>query len=223
MRIAVWRYATVGGMLLIAAFFAAPAAVLQDGIYAFVGFGSVACMVAGVRMYGAADPRAWCYLAASTLCFLAGDGVYAYDDLVRHSSPPFPSIADVPYLMGYPLLVVAVIRMTQGGRHVGVRENRTDGAIVTVGALALLWQLLMGSYAHDANMSPFGRLVTMAYPIMDVGVLFIVVSALLFSSTRRLSDTLIAVAMGSMLIGDLGYDVLPLHRLYQSGNAIDAG
>lgn len=28
----------------------------------------------------------------------------------------------------------------------------------------------MGSYVHDASLSGFGKFVTMAYPVMDLGV-----------------------------------------------------
>jgi len=223
MKLSAWQYAAVAGALLTASYFAVPTPALRDGIYSLAGLASVVCMMAGVRMHRPPNASGWFAMASSNLCFVAGDAVYSYYELALHRSPPFPSVADAVYLPGYVFLVVAVIRLTPVSQRHGVREDRTDAAIVTVGALALLWHVLMGSYARDSSMSAIAKLITMAYPIMDIGVLFIVVNALLLSSTRRTVHTMIAVAMGSMMIGDLSYDILLLHGTYQTGSIVDAG
>src|SRR5664279_2600451 len=88
---------------------------------------------------------------------------------------------------------------------------------------SLSWHLLMGSYAHDGSLSAFGRLVTMAYPMMDIGVLFIVVNSLVFGGVRRPADKLVAVAVMAMVVADFVFDVQILHGSYTWGDPIDAG
>ncbi len=110
-----------------------------------------------------------------------------------------------------------------GRRVAGARESRTDAAMVSVAALALSWQFLMGSYAHDASLSQFAKLVTMAYPVLDLGLLFIVVSALMNRAARRPADTLVAIALSLTLVSDFVYDLLVLHSSYTAGNLVDAG
>jgi len=80
----------------------------------------------------------------------------------------------------------------------------------------------MGSYVHDASLSGFGKFVTMAYPVMDLGVLFIIVRSMLSGATRRTSDTLLSAAVVLMLAADFIYDLLVLHSNYNAGNPVDA-
>jgi diguanylate cyclase (GGDEF)-like protein len=222
-RIVAWKCAVATGGLLTAAYFAFPGMAYKDVMYSVIGLASLLCMVAGVRMHRPADPLPWWAMAGSNVCFVAGDGVLNLYDLVLHRDAPFPSVADALYLAGYPLLLLAVLRLSRSESRVGLREDRIDAAIVSIGALTLSWHVLMGSYAHDSTISSFGKLVTMGYPIMDIGVLFIVVSGLLSSTGRRPVDTLIGLAMASMMVADFGYDILVLHGAYQTGNLIDAG
>jgi diguanylate cyclase len=77
--------------------------------------------------------------------------------------------------------------------------------------------------AHDGSLSAFGRLVTMAYPMMDIGVLFIVVNSLVFGGVRRPADKLVAVAVMAMVVADFVFDVQILHGSYTWGDPIDAG
>jgi diguanylate cyclase len=135
---------------------------------------------------------------------------------------PFPSVADALYLAGYPFLFAGVWRVSRLRRVPGSRESMADAAMVSVGALALSWQLLMGSYAHDTTMTQFGKLVTMSYPLMDLAVLFIVISAMMTAAARRPTDKLITAAVSAMLIADFVYDLLVLHSSYAVGNPIDA-
>jgi hypothetical protein len=63
----------------------------------------------------------------------------------------------------------------------------------------------------------------LGYPIMDLGVLFIVVNSLVFGNVRRTADKLIAAAMAAMVVADFAYGVQILHGTYSTGNPIDAG
>jgi len=58
--------------------------------------------------------------------------------------------------------------------------------------------------------------------VMDLGVMFIVVSALLGGVARRSTDKLIIAAITAMLVGDFVYDVLVLRGSYTVGNPVDA-
>ncbi len=136
---------------------------------------------------------------------------------------PFTSIADALYLFPYPFYAVAVVRLARGVRRQRPAEDSLDAPIVTIGALALLWHFLMHSYARDNALSVVERVVTLAYPVMDIGILFVVVSSLVFAGDRCPATRLIVASMAAVMIGDLGYDLLVLHDSYQSGNAIDFG
>ena len=81
----------------------------------------------------------------------------------------------------------------------------------------------MASYAHDSSSSAFAKFIALSYPVMDLGVLYIVVRGLLFRRNKSLPLQLLAAAMGFMLVADFLYDVLSLHNAYSVGSPVDSG
>jgi diguanylate cyclase (GGDEF)-like protein len=217
-----WKGVLVAGLCVVVAYFSLPGEAAKDLTYSMVGISSTTCVWLGVRWHRPAERLGWYLLGAANACFVLGDGVLDVYDLVLHRSAPFPSVADALYLLGYPFLFAGVFRISRSRGARDSREARADAAIVCIGALALSWQFLMHSYAHDSTVDGFGKLVTMAYPVMDLGVVFIVVSALLCGVARRSSDRLIIAAITAMLVGDFAYDILVLRGAYTVGNPVDA-
>ncbi len=217
-----WKPAMAAGIAAVGGYFALPGVLPKDVAYQIIGLGSTIAIVVGVRLNRPTRPRPWLLLAAANLFFVFGDAVaLIYDFLGREA--PFPSWGDALYLSGYPFLVASVLGIVHAAGRSGSRENRADAAIVSVGGLALTWHLLMGSYAHDRSLSAFGRIVTMAYPVMDLGVLFILINSLVFGRARRTSEKLIAAGMLAMVVADFVYDIQILHGTYEVGAPVDAG
>jgi diguanylate cyclase (GGDEF)-like protein len=218
-----WKVVVAAGCAVVAAYFVVPGDAGKDVLYSAIGLAATLCLLLAVRVHRPAERLGWLLLAASSAFFVLGDGVLNTYDIVLHREAPYPSVADALYLLGYPFLFAGVFRVTRSRRTPGSRESWADAAMVAIGALAVSWQFLMTSYAHDATSDAFGRLVTLAYPIMDLAVFFIVLSALLSGTARRPVDKLICGAVAVMLIADFVYDVLTLHGLYQVGNPVDGG
>ncbi len=61
----------------------------------------------------------------------------------------------------------------------------------------------------------------LAYPIMDIALVFIVVRALLFAESSRPFTKLLAAALIVMFAADFAYDLLVLHDSYATGNWVD--
>jgi diguanylate cyclase (GGDEF)-like protein len=114
------------------------------------------------------------------------------------------------------LLFVGVGKVTRLRSAPGARESGADAAIVAVAVFALSWQLLLSSYAHDASLGEMARIVTLAFPVLDIGVLFIVVNAMMVRAARRPADTLLACAVVEMLVADFLYGLVVLHSGYES-------
>jgi diguanylate cyclase (GGDEF)-like protein len=218
-----WKVVLAIGFAVVAAYFLVPTEAGKDLTYSAIGIASTAAVLIATRIRRPAERWGWYLLAAASACFVVGDGVLNLYDMILHTVPPFPSVADALYLAGYPFLFAGVFRVSHLRGTPGSRESRADAAMISVGALALSWQFLMGSYAEDTTVSSFAKLVTMAYPVMDIGVLFIVVAAVMNGAARRPTNQLIALAVFMMLIGDFAYNVLVLHSSYTVGNPVDAG
>ncbi|HUZ19390.1 MAG TPA: EAL domain-containing protein [Acidimicrobiales bacterium] len=219
-----WKLVVVVGLAAVVGYFLLPGSGAKNAAYSVIGLGSVACVVAGIVRRRPADRGGWLAIAAGNLSFVVGDAVYDFYQFVLHRATPFPSAADAFYLAGYPFLIFGVARLTRGrARGQGARESYADAAIVAIGALALSWHFLMGTYAHDATIGSFGKLVNLAYPVLDLGVLFIVVQGLVFGTARRPVHRLLAAAMVSMIVADFVYDLMVLNGTYAVGSPVDAG
>ena len=69
----------------------------QNLVYDGIGMAAVAAIVAGVLIYRPERPQPWLLLAAGQLLFVTGDALWTILELMGES--PFPSIADVAYLL----------------------------------------------------------------------------------------------------------------------------
>ncbi|HZC69294.1 MAG TPA: EAL domain-containing protein [Jatrophihabitans sp.] len=216
-----WAVAAVAAAAMVGGYFALPSGTVQSVGYDVVGFASVIAVWLGVRLNRPADRLTWWLFAAGSLCSVAADSVYTAAGTLNVELPT-PSITDALYLAAYPFLFLAVLRLGRRVATTGSRGRWLDAAIVSVAALALSWHLLMNSYAHDNTLTAIGKLTLMAYPVMDLGIVFILVSALLFASVQGTAARLVTVAMVLMLAGDFIYDLLVLRDGYTDGMLLDA-
>jgi diguanylate cyclase len=81
----------------------------------------------------------WCF-AAGQLLFVVGDVLYAVIDQVLHQSP-FPSVADVFYVGGYPVLAVGLLVLIRGRISGRDRAGLIDAAIIATGLGLLSWNV----------------------------------------------------------------------------------
>ena len=222
MRLQAWKTVLVVGAILVAFYFALPGVFAQNVAYSALGLGSVVVILVGVRWHRPVERLGWYLVAAAGLCFTLGDDVLSLYQSVLHVNAPFPSYADALYLSGYPFLFAGVLRLARGASRAFWREENADAALVSIGVLAMSWQFLMDSYVHDVTLSTFGLLVNLAYPIMDVALVFIVLRAILFRQSKSGFLVIMAVAMLTMFAADFAYDVMTLHNSYTTGNVVDA-
>lgn len=218
-----WKAVLAIGVVVIGAYFTLPGVAAHDIAYSAVGLASVGCMLAGVRLHRPGARWAWLAVAAGNLCFVLGDGVWDVYALVLHRSVPLPSVADALYLGGYPFVFAGVLALTRIPGRAGLRERRADAAIVSLGVMAISWHFLMGSYAGDPTLGTLGKAVTLAYPIMDVGLVYVIMQGLVSMPVRRTAHRLLAAGLVSMLVADFIYDVMNQYGSYSTGNPVDAG
>ena len=179
-----WRVYLAGGMAAVALYFLLPLDGLWSSLaYDLIGLSSVAAIVVGVRRLRPARPLIWWCFAAGQLLFVVGDMLYAVIDTVLHQSP-FPSVADVFYLGGYPVLAVGLLILIRGRISDRDRAGLIDAAIIATGLGLLSWTFVMKPIATDASLSLLERLISLAYPLGDV-LLLVMVARLATSPGAR--------------------------------------
>jgi len=133
--------------------------------------------------------RAWMILSLAFLAFFLGQGCFAPYQIVQGVEAPFPSIADVFWLMGYPLVVVALASFERTYREAGL-DMASPGRRLAVVAGAVLvcavvgWLLLLP--VARAPAAPLTRAINLAYPILDLAI--VVVSVALVRITLPLAE-----------------------------------
>lgn len=216
-----WIYVLGVGTVLSAAYFVMPTQDTHDVLYSCLGLASVGLILVGVRMNRPTDRAAWYLVAAAGALFAAGDAYGSYYADVLHLTAPSPSVSDALYLAGYPFLFAGVIRLSRNPDRRARREDYADAAIIALACLTISWHFLLNPYVHDLDLSVLARLVYVAYPIMDVTLIFVLFRSVVFGSARKPYHWLLVAALTTMFAADFAFDVLELHNAYQTGAFTD--
>jgi diguanylate cyclase (GGDEF)-like protein len=217
-----WKFVLVAGLAAVGCYFALPSRNAQLIFGAAIGLVSVLCILGGVLIHKPEDRTSWYLLAAGGFCFFASEGVWNLYKAVLDRPIQRPSAVDGVYLMGYVLTFVGVLRLSRNPNRSARREDYADAAIVTIGALALMWHFAMGAEVHNPSLQPLALAVTVAYSVMDVVLIFVVFRALVFGLEVRPYQGIIAAALLDLFAGDFIYGVLVVHGEYRMGSPIDA-
>jgi signal transduction histidine kinase len=200
---------TLGGLLALG-YFLVPPGVAKVACWAGLMTGAAVAIVVGVRVHRPQAPLAWYLIAASQLAFAAGDAV-GYNDLwVRQVEPPFPSLADYLTLPCYPLLVaglLVLLRRRSPGRDL---PSLIDATILATGAGLLSWIFLIVPLVRFPGLSPFARVVAIAYPVGDLLVLAVASRLWSAAGPRSRSYWLLTLGLVPLLVGDTLYGLLSL-------------
>jgi diguanylate cyclase (GGDEF)-like protein len=166
------------------------------------------------------DRRAWRVIAAGMTCWCVGDLAwdgYAY----LHITRPSVSLADVCYLVGYPLLAAGILRMVRLRSPGHAREGLLDGVAFAIAAAVATWAFLVVPSTRDASL--IDAVVWGAYPLADV-LLLAAVAWLVLSPGRRGAPTMLLLGfLASTLLLDLAWAALPLVRPSFDTSLLDAG
>lgn len=213
-----WRLATLGGVAVTIGYFLLPPAARTDAYHLFA-LGAAVLVAAGVALQRPRARNPWLVLALGVAVYVLGDLIY--DDLVSPGDAG-PTLADVAYLCGMALLIVAAARI-----HGTSQRERLDPAILDAWLVAaaiglLAWLAVIAPAIRDAT-DPAAALVTAAYPILDATIIGIVAHHLLAGTDRNPSALLLAAGLAAFTLADLAYAMASLDGSYVTGDPIDAG
>lgn len=218
-----WHVYLVLGAAAVATYPLIPAGAARDGLATeLIGLSAVLAIVIGVYLYRPRAASAWLLLAAGQLAFVVGDALFAYQEYVAHSSP-FPSIADICYLSGYPLLGAGLVLLI---RARAPRRNWTafiDAAAITTSLALASWLFIMSPIEHDQTLTSAGKLISLAYPLGDVLLLAIALRILMGANKRPPAYSLLGGGIVLLLVADSAYLGALQAGSYVSGGIIDLG
>lgn len=215
-------YLVVGGLVLLA-YYLLPSVAGNGVLFNLIGLSSAAAILLGVRLHKPAATRAWALFALGQMLFVSGDMFHYGYQSVFHKSVPFPSAADLLYLGVYPCLVAGLLLFIKRRSPLGDRASLIDALIVTTGLALLAWVFLIAPYAHDPNLSMGERLVSIAYPAMDVLLLAVFIRLTVDKGKRPPALMLLFGSSIALLFADVTLGLLTLGGGYQEGGLLDIG
>jgi signal transduction histidine kinase len=223
-----WLAYLAGGAVVALAYYLVPATGLvprwaaKIGLYNGLGLSAVVAIVVGVRRHRPEHPLTWYLFAVGLLSYVTADVIfYTYQDILHMEV--FPSVADVFYLAAYPFLMAGLLLLIRARSPGADRASLLDALIVTVGVGMVSWVFLVGPLVHSPDLTVAARVVSMAYPIMDVLLLATFVRLVVDGGPRPPAFWILSCGVGGLLVTDTLYSWIQLTGGYHTGSPIDLG
>ena len=171
--------------------------------------------------------RAWGLLGLSCLSWGCGQAAWTWYESVLGREVPFPSIADIGYLLFVPLAAAALLAFPSVPRRLSSRIRTVlDGLLIACALLFMSWMLVLGPL-FDAGGDRLTLTIGLAYPLGDV----VIITILLFASSHRsqqasssgASRPLLFAGLLAFAIADSCFVYLTNSGAYSSGSLIDIG
>lgn len=184
---------------------------------------ALVCCGLAARAAGGHARRPWVLLTATAACWSAGNGWWCYYQLVAHAQP-YPSMADVFWLSALLPAAAALLSINGGGVRGGPARAVLDAVIVAGSVLFISEALVLPGIFTAASGPPLARVVFVAYPISDIGLLTLAILVLAHGRRRPpVHLTLVAVGFASYAVADTAFAALAAKGSYVTGTAYDVG
>ena len=168
---------------------------------------------------------AWRGLGAGVAAWAAGQLVWTWYEVVDGTEVPFPSLADVGFLL-FPLGAALGLVAWLGGQSNVVARGRDllDGAIIAVSLLVLSWVTVLDQVIEENTGGTVALALSLAYPLGDVvlGTLALLALARARSGERVVLATL-AAGIACLAVADSAYLYLVSVGRYTSAALVSAG
>ncbi|HEU4943649.1 MAG TPA: GGDEF domain-containing protein [Solirubrobacterales bacterium] len=173
-------------------------------LYAAIVLGAgVACLVR------ASDYRrertAWLLIGLAIFCWGAAE-VYWTAAIEGNPSAPYPSPADVGYLVFYPLAYAGLVMLVRARAHEINWRLWMDGLIAALGTAALGTAFVFDFVADQTSGTTLEMLTTLSYPLGDIGMLSLVVGVVALTGWRPgRTWSLLLAGLAALVIADIAY------------------
>jgi diguanylate cyclase (GGDEF)-like protein/PAS domain S-box-containing protein len=185
---------------------------------------SVVAILVGLFLHRPHRRLAWYLFATGESLFITGDVItYNYSGLFHHALPFLP-LTDALHLSAYPFLAGGVLCLIQRRTPGRDQDSLIDSLIVAFGCGLLSWEFLMAPYARDPFLSSPVKLVSMAYPLMDVVLLAVLVRLVIGAGRRQPSFHLVVYGAALLLATDAAYGIVRFSGVvYRNSGPFAAG
>jgi hypothetical protein len=192
-------------------------------LWGALGLGGAAAVVLGTVRNRPGHRLPWILIAMALGTFISCDITYDVLTKYLHESNPFPSVADVFYLLTYPLAAAGLVGFVRARRQERDLGALLDALIVTAGAALLSWIFLIQPYVHAHGMTYVTKAVSIAYPLGDILFLCLLARLLAGGGLRNASLRFLTAGVVGVLVADCVYGWIQLNGSWKVGGPTDIG
>jgi two-component system, sensor histidine kinase and response regulator len=189
------------------------------------GVAAISLVLAARRSSGRTR-AAWALLGASAASWTIGEAIWSWYEVFQGISVPFPSAADIGFLVAIPLAIAGVLTFTTAPKRLATRgEALLAGAIVALSLLFVAWALGLRT-VYDQSQQPVpATLIGLAYPVGDIVVITVLLIALRRASKAQFGRMVILIAgLASIAVADSTFTYLTANGTYGAiGSVLDIG
>ena len=195
---------------------------LRAETWGLIGLSGVSGIVAGVAINRPSRTLPWLLLAAALTSFTAAQVSFLVAQVTGiHLS--FPSFADVPDLLTYPLCACGLLIFIRCRTPDRDRRSLIDAMTLTAGLALLSWIYLILPYVHSLQLSWLQKCVAIAYPLGDLLVLALLVRLLAPGAGRTRTVEFLTLGVLGVLTSDVAYGLIQVHGMFHHGTVVDLG
>lgn len=179
----------------------APAGAVREVWYVAVGVLCVVWAYVGLRRHSPARPLPWIHLLAGFGAWALAGGVELLERSLW-STGFYPLPSDALRLLGYVLIGIGFLGMVRA------RQSRDltallDAAIIATGVAVITMVFVIDPITEDTSLSLAGKLVSAAYPLIDVLLIGLLVRLWTTPEARTVSVELLTAALAVTLLADV--------------------
>jgi diguanylate cyclase (GGDEF)-like protein len=166
--------------------------------------------------------RGWLAMGVALVGWGAGQAYWSWSEIIAKAETPFPSLADVGFLVFPVAAAVAVVSFQQGTSRGRARVRAvSDGLIISAALFILSWALVLGPVYDAGGDTTFAFVVALAYPLGDLIVMSLVVLLLSRMAGNRAPMLILSAGLFAMVVADSAFAYLSTSGNYHTGSIID--
>jgi diguanylate cyclase (GGDEF)-like protein len=212
-------YLAVGAAFLVVHAALETGSMAQNLTYDVVGASAVAVAIVGVRRNRPDRRLPWVLMALGQALFVMGDLTWNWYEIIGED--PFPSVADILYLGGYPFIAAGLFLLIRRRLGDGDRGGLLDAAILTTAVAILSWTFLVQPQLVGTELDPLSLAISLAYPIADLLLIGVAMGLLTTPGARTTSFRLLGTSLVLLLVADQVYAIQVFEGTYVAGGPID--
>lgn len=201
---------------------------LLDGLHAAIGNGVYCAVVLGAGVaclsrasaYGR-ERNAWILLGLAILAWGAAE-VYWAVAIEGNPDAPYPSPADVGYLLFYPLAYIGLGLLVRARTHELNWRLWMDGAIAALGTAALGAAFIFDFVAEKTEGTTIEIVTTLAYPLGDIIMLAMVVGVVALTGWRPgRTWSLLLAGLAALVVADIAFTLQLTEEALPGGSWVE--